>query len=166
MFLLEQTEIMEFKKLIQPFLYQKEIQKMKLFVQHGKVSCYDHCISVAYVSYWICKKLNLRVQWAEMVRGAMLHDFFLYDWHIKNEPRKLHGFYHPSIALKNAKKLFDLTEIEDDIIIKHMWPLTFIPPKYKEAYVICVADKVCSILETLHISIPLPFLEKNSNGGR
>ena len=79
----------------------------------------------------------------------MLHDFFLYDWHDKNHP-KLHGFKHPYIALENAKERYDLSTKEEDIIKKHMFPLTLIPPRYKESYIICLADKICSLLETFH----------------
>ena len=36
-----------------------------------------------------------------------------------------------------------------DIIKKHMWPLTVIPPSYKESWVVTVADKYVSARETL-----------------
>jgi len=29
-----------------------------------------------------------------------------------------------------------LNEIEEDIIRKHMWPLTLVPPKYKESFIV------------------------------
>ena len=41
----------------------------------------------------------------------------------------------------------ELIKIESDIISKHMFPLTFYPPKYKESVVICLVDKICSIYE-------------------
>lgn len=31
-----------------------------------------------------------------------------------------------------------------------MWPLTITPPKYREAYVIVMFDKYCSLMETFH----------------
>lgn len=30
-----------------------------------------------------------------------------------------------------------------------MFPLTPIPPAYKEAWIVCIADKICAIEETL-----------------
>ena len=84
----------------------------------------------------------------------ILHsDYFLYDWHDKNREnyQKLHGFYHPGIALKNARKEYHLTRREEDIIKKHMWPLTVVPPLCREAWVVTAADKYCSLLETLKI---------------
>jgi uncharacterized protein len=44
-------------------------------------------------------------------------------------------------------KHFELNDIEKDIIVKHMWPLTFIPPKYQESLVVTFADKYVSSRE-------------------
>ena len=81
------------------------------------------------------------------MRGALLHDYFLYDWHIPDENRPLHGRYHPSAALKNAEEDFELSDMERDIIKKHMFPLTLTPPAYKESLLVCLVDKACSIYE-------------------
>ena len=89
----------------------------------------------------------------DLVRGALLHDYFLYDWHDKyhRDIKRLHGFYHPGIALRNAMKEYELTKREQDIIKKHMWPLTVIPPLCREAWIVTMADKYCSMLETMKI---------------
>ena len=47
-----------------------------------------------------------------------------------------HGFTHPRRALRNAEREFQLSGLERDMILRHMWPLTIIPPKYRESYVI------------------------------
>lgn len=85
-----------------------------------------------------------------MIRGALLHDYFLYDWHEKSDDHRLHGFTHPARALKNAEEIFDLSVVEKDIIKRHMFPLTPVPPAYRESYLVCLADKICSSYETLH----------------
>ena len=59
----------------------------------------------------------------------------------------LHGRIHPSIALFNARRDYNINRIEADIISKHMFPLTFTPPKYRESVIVCVIDKFCSIYE-------------------
>lgn len=99
------------------------------------------------------EKLHIRCSRRELIRGALLHDYFLYDWHIPDDenPHRLHGFYHPGVALRNALKEYHLTEREKDIIRKHMWPLTVIPPGCREAWIVSAADKWCSLLETLHM---------------
>ena len=124
------------------------VLKMKNFIQHSDTSCYDHCYKVSYISFLICKKFNLDYKAA--ARAGFLHDLFLYDWHVKSDEHKpLHGFRHPYIALKNASKLYNLSKKEQDIIKKHMWPLTVIPPRYLESYVVSFADKYCAISESL-----------------
>ena len=63
------------------------------------------------------------------------------------------GFCHPAIALKNARKEYNINIRQADIIIKHMWPLTIIPPLCREGWIVTMADKYCSTLETLSIRI-------------
>ncbi len=124
--------------------HEKVIQ-MENYIQHGNVTCLEHCIHVSYYSYLICKKLKLNYKAA--ARAGLLHDLFLYDWHIVKQNNKLHGFTHPKVALNNAKKYFDLDNKESEIIRKHMWPMTIIPPKYLESYVVLMVDKYCAIKE-------------------
>jgi uncharacterized protein len=100
-------------------------------------------MDVSYFSYRASKFLKL--DYKSAARGAFLHDFFLYDWRNHDVPDlpedKFHGIEHPKIALTNASKHFSLNDIEKDIIIKHMWPLTLVPPKYKESFIVSFADK-------------------------
>jgi uncharacterized protein len=46
-------------------------------------------------------------------------------------------------------KHFKITEKEKDIIVKHMWPLTLIPPRYRESFVVTFVDKYLSSAEFL-----------------
>lgn len=124
----------------------------KAHIQHGNVTVKEHCINVAKVSLIISKKLPISCSRRELIRGALLHDYFLYDWHDKDHisPHKLHGFYHPGKALRNASKEYQLTSREKEIIKKHMWPLTVVPPTCREAWIVTTADKWCSLMETFH----------------
>lgn len=122
----------------------------KDFIQHGSVSVYAHCISVAAESLRLARALNLKVDTDALIRGALLHDYFLYDWHDNPDGRhNVHGFTHPYTALKNAREDFDLTRKECDIIVHHMFPLVPLPPHSKEAWLVCLADKICATKETL-----------------
>lgn len=134
-------------------LHSENFQKTRYHIQHGTMPVYRHCLDVAKQSIQINKALGLSCSERDLIRGALLHDYFLYDWHDKNREnyQKLHGFYHPGIALKNARKEYHLTRREEDIIKKHMWPLTVVPPLCREAWVVTAADKYCSLLETLKI---------------
>ncbi|MEI7884893.1 MAG: HD domain-containing protein [Clostridia bacterium] len=123
------------------------LHSMEKFVQHSNISCLEHSIYVSYVSFRICRRLGL--DYRSAARGALLHDFFLYDWHIKGTRRGLHGFTHPHAALTNANKHFQLNKLEKDIIAKHMWPLTISLPKYKESFIVVLADKYCATMEII-----------------
>lgn len=121
----------------------------KNFIQHGNTSVYTHVISVAKKSIEIAEKYNLKVDMDSMIRGALLHDYFLYDWHDGKRERWIHGFTHPMKAYKNAKSEINLNRLERDIITKHMFPLTILPPRYLESWIVTFADKYVSAVETL-----------------
>lgn len=134
-------------------LDSENFKKTKEHIQHGSMTVNSHCTDVAKYSLAISRSLRIPCCQRELVRGALLHDYFLYDWHDKPDQsrKKLHGFYHPGIALKNASMEYKLTNREIDIIKKHMWPLTVVPPQCREAWIVTAADKYCSLLETLRI---------------
>ena len=139
----------EFFEIIQDVIDNDTVKQMKNFRQHCNTSCYKHCMQVAYFTYIACKKLKL--DYISATRAAMLHDLFLYDWRKKYrniELPGLHAFVHPQIALKNASEIFSLNELEKDIILKHMWPVTFALPKHRESYIVTIMDKYSACLET------------------
>lgn len=119
------------------------------FIQHGNTSCLLHSLAVAYYCYSIAKKLGfIEFRLSELVRGALLHDYFLYDWHISPRQKNgLHGFSHPFTAFYNALFDFELSEIERDIITRHMFPLVPLIPRFKESMLVSLVDKVCSLYE-------------------
>lgn len=124
------------------------VLRMKAYVQHGDESTYDHCMAVARMSYGFAQALPLQVHTEELVRGALLHDYYLYDWHVDGDLH--HGFDHPAIAEANARRDFDVTELEAGIIRTHMWPWTLLhPPRSREAALVCIADKACTLKETI-----------------
>lgn len=117
----------------------------KKYMHHGDISCYEHSVSVAEKSLAFAEFLSIKVDERALVRGALLHDYFLYDWH--TEGHGLHGFYHAARALKNASADFELGDIERNIIIRHMFPLNICPPGYAESWIVCAADKFCAMQE-------------------
>ncbi len=140
-------EAEEFYSFVKDLLNNETVLEMKNFRHHYSTTCYQHCLNVAYYNYLICRKLGLDSKKA--ARAGILHDLYLYDW--RDVPRKKgempHGMRHPRIALEIAKQNFDLSKREQDIIVKHMWPLTLRLPRYAESYVIVVTDKYAAVLE-------------------
>ncbi len=138
----------EFKEIIGDIIKNDTVKQMYNFRQHYDTSCYEHCFRVALYNYIICKKLKL--DYISATRAGMLHDLFLYDWRVPSPDRKrLHAFHHPRIALENSSKLFNLNKKEQEIILKHMWPITLIPPRYLETYITTLVDKYCAIEESV-----------------
>ena len=127
------------------------------FIQHGDVSVYEHVVSVARASAAAgaaLERMGVRVDRPSLIRGALLHDYFLYDWHDPDPSHRLHGFTHPAAALARALEDFELTERERNIIARHMFPLVPIPPTCREAWIVCMADKACALHETIAARLP------------
>ncbi len=142
------SENKEFNKIINGIINKAKVQDMKEYRQHFNISCYEHCYLVSYYCYVICKKFNL--DYMSATRAGMLHDLFLYDWRKKDNSRKgWHAFTHGKIAYNNACEIFDLNDKEKDMIIKHMWPVTIVFPRYIESYILGLVDKYCAIYESI-----------------
>ena len=93
--------------------------------QHGSTTCYDHSVAVTLCSIRLAQKWGWDVDWRSLVRGALLHDYFLYNWREHNRDHKLHGFYHARKAMENAERDFGLNPVEANIIHRHMFPIFF-----------------------------------------
>lgn len=134
------------------------------FIQHGDVSVHAHVLSVSRVSIAMADFLGragVRVDRASLIRGALLHDYFLYDWHDPDPSHCLHGFTHPFAALARAEEDFELTARERNIIARHMFPLVPVPPTCREAWIVCLADKACALHETIAGRLPKRASNKN-----
>lgn len=130
-------------------LQHERVLQMQRYIQHGSVTCLEHSFVVAYYSFSLMKKMRLKCNERALIRGALLHDYFLYDWHDNEKWHRLHGFKHPRFALHNAIRDFQIDELEAEIIKKHMWPLTVIPPTKKEAWIVTMVDKTSSMIESV-----------------
>lgn len=122
---------------------------LRRFKQHGSYSVYDHSLNVARASLSIAERLHLKLDYGALARGALLHDYFLYDWHTPDPTRKKHAFFHPRVAWDNASKDYSLGRTEEDIIRRHMFPIVPIPPRTVEGWIVCIMDTVCAAKETI-----------------
>ena len=138
----------EIEKILRDICVQPSAQEMKRYVQHGKISTYDHCRNVAEFSCRMDKTLHLHADRNTLVKGAMLHDLFLYDWH--DGSHRLHGFTHAEEAAGNAERIFGVDRATRHVISSHMWPLNLTQiPRSREAWIVCCADKMVSLYETI-----------------
>ena len=137
--------------LYQSFLHDERILRMKEISMHRGSNCYEHSFKVAKKAIKRALRhkegsVNLEV----IMLGAILHDYYLYDWRKDRAKLKKHGQNHPGIAIKNAIRDFNISEEVVNVIKSHMWPInikTF--PNTKEARIVSLADKAVTIGESL-----------------
>ena len=140
-----------FKACSNELLEHHLVQSMSRYEQHGTTNRLDHSVQVAQYSYQVSKKLKLKLDQKSLIRGALLHDFFLYDWRTGTDHEGAHAFTHPETALSNAMEHFEINEKEADIILNHMWPLTITKmPSCKESFLVSAVDKYCSLKENFN----------------
>ncbi|GAJ25376.1 HD family hydrolase [Liquorilactobacillus sucicola DSM 21376 = JCM 15457] len=143
----------EYMSYVGVLLDKPEVQKLAEFKQHYFSNRLEHSISVSYDSYRIAKKFHLNAK--ATARAGLLHDLFYYDWRTTKFSSGTHAWIHPRIAVRNAEKITTLTKLEKDIIIKHMWGATVVPPRYLEGYIVTFVDKYEATSE-----VGVPLLER------
>lgn len=126
-----------------------EVNSMKNIKHHFFVSCYQHSLFVSYIAFRLARRWHL--DYVAAARAGLLHDLYLYDPKDKTKYEGNQCFAHPVAALKNASRLTELSEKEENAIISHMWPLAKRMPRCREAVVVNLADKICATLEVSHV---------------
>ena len=143
-------DMKQIKKEAKDIFESENAQQRREHIQHGNTSVHKHCMDVARRCVRVNRKLGLNAVERDLIRGAILHDYFLYDWHTRKKENNeyLHGFTHPRKALINAEREFDLSSRERDIIDKHMWPMTIHRiPKCRECWIVVAVDKYSAVAE-------------------
>lgn len=138
-----------FYNMAEPILRNIEFQRRRTYLHHNN-SVYEHSLNVAWVAYKIAKKyekLNINVR--NVVISALLHDFYTIPWREYKSSIlwKKHGFIHGNIACCNANLFFPdlMNKRIDNAIKRHMFPLTIVPPRYIEGWILTIADKYVSL---------------------
>ena len=137
-----------FQRLLAEMAEHPDTQILKDIPQHKGNTTFAHCAGVAACAYRLAKKWNIEVDLPSLVRGAMLHDFYLYDTETMPYSDYRHSLVHPKLALENAEKRFALNPKERNVILSHMWPIPGAPlPRSREAWLVTLADKICATRE-------------------
>ena len=149
----------EYMNLIDDILENDKFLEIKKCRHHG-ITRFEHSMRVSYYSYCIAKKLRLNYDAA--ARGGLLHDFFVQE-DLTPKKQKLSMFFHPYEALNNSCNTFNISDIERDIIINHMFPtLPHKIPKYLESWLVSIVDKLIATYE-FYYSYGRTFVYKFSN---
>lgn len=137
-----------FYDIVEDILMNEDFAKLKRYLHHG-MDRYGHSLRVARISYEITRFLCL--DYEKTARAALLHDFFLKDNLLLNtKDRIVTLFKHPDYALENAEEYFELSDLEKDIIVTHMFPIGRKIPRYLESWIVDLVDDVVSIYEKIY----------------
>ena len=137
----------EYLFIINNIMENKEFKKIDN-IKHHNTTRLDHSIKVSYYSYIIAK--SLRLDYKEVARGGLLHDFYIdkiSECTKVKDKIKLFSTKHPKDAVINASSQFNLSEKEINIIESHMFPVDYRIPKYAESWIVSFVDKVLSVGE-------------------
>ncbi|MEG0576912.1 MAG: HD domain-containing protein [Bacilli bacterium] len=134
----------EYCALITDIINKEEFKKINLVEHHGSTR-YEHSLKVSYFSFLLAKSLKLN--YVAVARGGLLHDFFMSTEDRNIKDRFISTFVHPKYALKNATSMFDLNDIEKNIIRSHMFPINYSLPKYLESWLVSFVDKGVAVSE-------------------
>ena len=133
----------EFLNIVSDILENEEFQKLKN-IKHHDTDRFDHSLRVSYYSYLITKAL--RLNYKATARAGLLHDFFLEENYKEKISKRLDTLLkHPKFALETASKYYDLSDLEKDIILSHMYPVTMNPPKYLESWIVDLDDDFSAV---------------------
>src|SRR5690625_5115411 len=137
----------DYMALVEDLLENEDLLKLDEITHHRYTTRLIHSIFVSYVSYRIAKRFKLNVR--AVARAGLLHDFFHEDREqIAAMEKGSHNFVHPQLAVENASTITELSDLEKDIILKHMFLCTTTGlPRYKESFVVTCVDKYCAISE-------------------
>ena len=139
------SDLEEYNNIIKKYKKHPKVLELNNYIHHG-ITRLEHSERVALYTYKITKRLKLNYKSA--TKAALLHDFFFDEVSDKSSIERLTN--HPMIALNNANKYFELNKLEEDIISKHMFPITFRIPKYIESWIVDGIDDVCAIYERIY----------------
>ena len=131
-----------FMRIVEKYYRHPKVRELNNYIHHGTTRL-DHSRRVAYYTYKVTKFFHLNYKSA--TKAALLHDFFFDELDGENQHIRLTE--HPSYALNNARRYFDITPLEADIIYKHMYPVTKRMPKYIESWIVDGIDDLVAVYE-------------------
>ena len=129
-------------------LAHPSFRNLARFKQHHNSNTYAHLIHVCVLAVKFARAWKWKVDEKVLVRSALLHDYYLYEWHDKPNRKKRHTHRHGVYAADNAERDFQTGPEERAAIVNHMWPVNPLhPPKTKEGWLVLFADKAASFRE-------------------
>ncbi len=132
-----------FESIAKEMLSNQKFLRLSHESHHG-ITRLDHSLNVARKVYKYSIKFNL--DYVSATRAAIVHDFFTNAEFLSNRGL-IQGVVHPDIALANARGEFEINDKEANMIESHMFPLSVVLPRSKEAWLLTGIDKITAIYE-------------------
>ena len=100
------------EEIYQYFLNDQRVMRMKAVPMHRGSNCYEHSFKVAKkaIKHGLRRINKEKIDLEVILVGAILHDYYLYDWRSDRSKRKRHCHNHPDIAVANAVKDFAISK--------------------------------------------------------
>ena len=137
----------EFNNMIDDILKNNKFMNMKYERHHG-ISRMEHSLNVARITFKLCKFFRVK-NLAQITRAGLLHDFYL-----NNDVNGKALFNHPAVAAQNAKNIFNVNDLQYNIIYSHMFPFSKNMPKHMECLIVGLADKIAAVKECTRYKFP------------
>ncbi len=135
-----------YKDCIDHLLDSSEIKKLGNFKHHYFTTRFQHSLNVSYYSYCMCRCFGW--DYRSAARAGLMHDLYFFENTSVDENGRRLLKDHPTVALENSEKYFELNYIEKDAIANHMWPCSSSKlPHYKESMIVSLSDKFCAVME-------------------
>lgn len=120
-------------------------------VHHGSSTVLRHSVKVVRMSLRIAERFNIKVDKQDLIQGALLHDYYIFDWRDNRCSLITHMLIHAKVAAHNAKRDYHVNKKVYNIIMSHMFPLNItVIPMSKEAWIVCIADKIVALQEQIN----------------
>ncbi|MBQ9228028.1 MAG: HD domain-containing protein [Eubacterium sp.] len=147
----ERANIDRFLEYTGDLLRDQSVQSMKEYKHHREVSTHFHSLFVSYTVMKLCERFHAKEE-RQIVRAALLHDFYLYEWYTEKHEEK-HIWYHPKQSVKNIEARFGaLSEMQRNMILAHMFPMSYETPASTGAWLLTLADKHCATSDYTGVS--------------
>ncbi|MDR0887223.1 MAG: hypothetical protein LBM97_00865 [Candidatus Nomurabacteria bacterium] len=122
--------VKKFDAVVGDILQNPQFAKLKQENHHGTTR-FDHSVRVAKIMFWTTFHNK------NYTRAALMHDFFFGKSTIN----------HPHEAAENAKRITEINDCQENIILAHMFPITTTPVLYFGGWVLIVIDKLVATYE-------------------
>lgn len=132
-----------------------EFQRAFGQTHHKCMTVADHSLGVCVICLYIClvlKKIHISVHVRDLTVAALCHDLGIMGRYEKYRSNFECCGRHPVDSLDCIRELIGEEEYNDIIensVRCHMWPLTPLPPRYREGIILTTADKVSAVMERL-----------------